>query len=136
MRKIAYFYAIFVSLSLLMSPSIWAQCNKDIEIDGLIMDQTKTKIGHDFADNFALSWETTAIGYNMVIDEQADFLIGSWVSIEINGNLAFRAALRPNRDAIEELAEEAKADCNEWLTNQNEMVKALENEKDMKGDGI
>jgi len=119
-----------------MSPSIWAQCNKDIEIDGLIMDQTKTKIGHDFADNFALSWETTAIGYNMVIDEQADFLIGSWVSIEINGNLAFRAALRPNRDAIEELAEEAKADCNEWLTNQNEMVKALENEKDMKGDGI
>lgn len=60
----------------------------DIEIDGLIIDQTKSKLGRDFASNFTLSWETAATGYNIVIDEQADFRAGSWVSLEVNGSLA------------------------------------------------
>ncbi len=122
MRKIVFGVILFFVF--LLSPIIWAQ-SKDIEIDGLIMDQTMTKMGHDFANNFTLFWEV-ATGYNIVIDEQADFRAGSWVSLLLNGNLVFKALLRPNPEEIEALAKEAV----------NEVAKALEEEKDMERDGI
>ena len=134
MRKIV-FISVILFFVFLLSPIIWAQ-SKDIEIDGLIMDQTKTKMGHDFANNFTLSWESAATGYNIVIEEQADFRTGSWISIEVNGNLVFKAALRPNPDAIEDLVKEAVESLNDYLFNLSEVSKALEEEKDMKGSGI
>lgn len=134
MRKIAYI-GIILFFVFLLSPIVWAQ-STDVEIDGLVMDQTKTKIGHDFANNFTLSWETAATGYNIIIDEQVDFLAGSWVSIEINGNLVFKALLKPNPDMLEDLAKEAVADCNQFLADQNAANENLEQERDMKGDGI
>jgi curli production assembly/transport component CsgE len=126
---------LFFMLVFLTSPILGAQYT-DVEIDGLIIDQTKSKMGHDFASNFSLLWETTATEYNIVIDEQADVRAGSWVSIEINGNLVFKALLKPNAEEIENLAREAVADCNEFLASQNEAIRNLEQEKDMKGNGI
>ena len=134
MRKIIFTGMILCFVSLL-SPVLWAQ-SKDIEIDGLIIDQTKSKLGHDFASNFTLSWETTATGYNIVIDEQADFRAGSWVSLEVNGDLVFKALLKPNLEEIEALAKEAVESLNDYLFNLSEVVIALEEEKDMKGNGI
>ncbi len=134
MRK-TVFAGIILFFVFLLSPMIWAQ-SKDIEIDGLIIDQTKSKLGRDFASNFTLSWETAATGYNIVIDEQADFRAGSWVSLEVNGSLVFKALLKPNPEEIEALAKEAVESLNDYLFNLSEVVKALEEEKDMKGDGI
>jgi curli production assembly/transport component CsgE len=126
---------LFFLLVLLPSPTLWAQTS-DVEIDGLIIDQTKSKLGHDFANNFSLFWETSATEYNIVIDEQSDFRAGSWVSIEVNGHLVFKALLKPNAEEIENLAREAVTDCNEYLASQNEAIRNLEEEKDMKGNGI
>ena len=70
------------------------------------------------------------------IEEQANFRTGSWISIEVNGNLVFKAALRPNPDAIEDLVKEAVVSLNDYLFNLSEMIKALEEQKDMKGSGI
>lgn len=132
---------VFLGVTLLFllvffpGPILWAQ-SSDVEIDGLIIDQTKSKLGHDFANNFSLSWETTATEYNIVIDEQSDFRAGSWISIEINGHLVFKALLKPNAEEIENLAREAVADCNEFLASQNEAIRNLEEEKDLKGNGI
>ncbi|MDD2310278.1 MAG: CsgE family curli-type amyloid fiber assembly protein [Desulfuromonadaceae bacterium] len=136
MRKEVFIAVILFSmLVFLATPTLWAQ-SSDIEIDGLIIDQTKSKMGHDFASNFSLSWETAATEYNIVIDEQSDFRAGSWVSIEINGNLVFKALLKPNAEEIENLAREAVADSNDFLARQNEAIRNLEQEKDMKGNGI
>ena len=126
---------LFLMLVFLSSPMLGAQ-SSDVEIDGLIIDQTKSKMGHDFASDFSLSWDTAATGYNMVIDEQADVRAGGWVSIEINGNLVFKALLKPNTEEIENLVREAVADCNEFLASQNEASRNLEQEKDLKGNGI
>lgn len=134
MRKVV-FIGVILCFVFLLSPILWAQ-SKDIEIDGLIIDQTKSKLGHDFANNFTLSWETAATGYNIVIDEQADFRAGSWVSLEVNGSLVFKALLKPNPEEIEALAKEAVESLNDYLFNLSEVIKALEEEKDMKGDGI
>ncbi|MFH1990596.1 MAG: CsgE family curli-type amyloid fiber assembly protein [Patescibacteria group bacterium] len=134
MRKVV-FTCIILFFVFLLSPTIWAQ-SKDVEIDGLIMDQTKSKLGHDFANNFTLSWETAATGYNIVIDEQADFRAGSWVSLEVNGSLVFKALLKPNPEEIEALVKEAVESSNDYLFNLSEVIKAFEEEKDVKGDGI
>jgi curli production assembly/transport component CsgE len=126
---------LFLMIVFLSSSTLGAQ-SKDVEIDGLIIDQSRSKIGHDFANNFGLSWETAAIGYNIVITEQADVRAGSWVSIEINSELVFKALLKPNAEEIENLVTEAVADCNEFLSNQNEASRNLEQEQDMQGNGI
>jgi curli production assembly/transport component CsgE len=126
---------LFLMLAFLSSPILGAQSH-DVEIDGLIIDQTKSKMGQDFASSFSLSWDTAAAGYNIVIDEQVDFRAGSWVSIEINGDLVFKALLKPNAEEIENLVREAVEDCNEFLTSQNETGRNLEQEKDLKGNGI
>lgn len=136
MRRGAFPGVILFFLFLLLSNPILEAQASDVEIDGLIIDQTKSKLGHDFANNFSLSWETVATEYNIVIDEQSDFRAGSWVSIEINENLVFKALLKPNAEEIEKLAKEAVADSNEFLTSQNEATRNLEQEKDMKGNGI
>ena len=87
MRKIV-FISVILFFVFLLSPIIWAQ-SKDIEIDGLIMDQTKTKMGHDFANNFTLSWESAATGYNIVIEEQADFRTGCHRRYSMNPSCFF-----------------------------------------------
>jgi curli production assembly/transport component CsgE len=136
MRTDVFFGVIFFLLLVFLPSSIlWAQA-MDLEIDGLIIDQTKSKMGHDFASNFSLSWETAATGYNVVIDEQSDFRAGSWVAIEINGQLVFKALLKPNSEEIENLAREAVVDCYEFLASQNEASRNLEQENDLKGNGI
>ncbi|MBW4056348.1 MAG: hypothetical protein HIU83_13290 [Proteobacteria bacterium] len=126
---------LFFVLMFLSTQILWAQSG-DVEIDGLIIDQTKSKMGHDFASNFSLFWETAATEYNIVIDEQSDFRAGSWVSIEINGNLVFKALLKPNVEQIESLAKEAVADSSKYLARQNEAIRNLEQDKDMMGNGI
>lgn len=128
--------AIFLFMFLFLSSSIlWAQPG-DVEIDGLIIDQTKSKMGHDFASNFSLFWETTEVGYNIVIDEQSEPRGGGWISIEINSELAFKALLKPNAEEIENLAKEAIADCSEFLASKHEENVNLQGEQDIKGNGI
>ena len=47
MKKSVSFLSFTISLILLLAcQTAWA--GKDVEIDGLIIDQTCTKIGHDF----------------------------------------------------------------------------------------
>jgi curli production assembly/transport component CsgE len=131
--KKAVYTGFILYLMLLLCPSIWAQ-SRDIEIDGLIMDQTKTKVGHDFAHNFSLTWETAETGYNMIITDQADPLRGSWILIKVNDILVFKALLKPNTDAIKALVAEAVTDCNNFLFNRSLQFEELE--PDLKGSGI
>ncbi|EKD63931.1 MAG: curli assembly protein CsgE [uncultured bacterium] len=127
---------VIIFFVLVFSVSLTHADSRDVEIDGLIIDQTKSKMGHDFASNFSLFWETLEVGYNIVIDEQSEPRGGGWISIEINGNLAFRGLLKPNSEEIENLAKEAVSSCNEFLVSQHEASANLQQEQDIKGDGI
>ncbi len=107
---------------------------KEVEIDGLIMDNTKSKMGHDFSERFVLLWETPANGYNIVISDQSEPRAGSWILVEVNGNLVFKALLKTSPEDIENLAKEAVVDANNYLVSLRETERNLE--EDMKGDGI
>ncbi|MBJ6749915.1 CsgE family curli-type amyloid fiber assembly protein [Geomonas anaerohicana] len=108
----------------------------DIEIDGLIINQTKSKPGQDFVCVFSSLWETGATGYNIVMDEQYDVRAGSWLTIEINGELVYKTLLKPNAAETENLASEAVAYCEDFLQARSEANENLEQEKDLRGDGI
>ena len=125
-----------IILFFLLSSLSWA--SKDVEINGLIIDQTRSKFGHYFYQNFSDAWEdlTNVVEYNIVIEDQADPRLGVWISVEINSILVYKSILKPNPDLIEEYAKEAIEVCNGFLFSMQEYEANLKEEKDLKGNGI
>jgi curli production assembly/transport component CsgE len=108
------------------------------EIDGLVMDQTTTKVGHDFALAFNLVWEPLegVDGYTVVIEDQADPKLGIWINLEVNDTLVFRALLKPSPDDISAAAEDAAGATKMCLIDMKLTQQLLEKEGDLLGNGI
>ena len=134
MKKSALIFLLLFALALAHGPNVWAQ--NEVEIEGLIIDQTRSKMGHDFYQEFVTSWEEPpgVKAYNIVIGELNDPRLGNWVVLEI-GDSVYRALLKPRAEDITQAASEAIAATREYLLNLAEYEKSLE-EKDMKGKGI
>jgi hypothetical protein len=77
-----------------------------LEIDGLVVDETQTKLGRDFYDVFFSRWEAppNAVNFTVTIREQILPNRGTRIVVEINDDVAFQAYLQPRYDAIEEAA--------------------------------
>jgi curli production assembly/transport component CsgE len=110
---------------------------KDIEIEGLIVDQTQTKIGHDFYDLFYSNWQAPEnfSDYTIVIEEKALPQLGTQVTIEINENQIFQQVLQPRYDIIEATAEYAVELAFNYIENYEEIQKQLSGQ-DLQGSGI
>ncbi len=125
-------------LTILYIPTLFAQNESvDIEIDGLIIDQTQTKIGRDFYDYFYANWEAPLFvkNYNIYVKERPLPKMGSWIFIEAHEQQVFRQVLRPRAADIEESAKKAAEYVHNFLLKYEEMKKELGND-DMQGDGI
>lgn len=77
-----------------------------VEINGLIIDETRTTTGREFYRAFFESWgePSVDITYNIVIREIPDARWGSALSIEINGTTAWRKILQPRSGKAREEA--------------------------------
>lgn len=106
------------------------------EITGLIIEQTMTRIGYEFYENFFIRWEAPEgiKDYNIFINERAG-LWGSWVRVDIDSNTAWQKVLRPRSEEIEEAAKEAVEATKEYLANYEETKRKLER-GDLIGSGI
>ena len=80
-----------------------------LEIDGLVVDETLTKLGRDFYDVFFRIWQapTGAINFTITIQEQPAPGTGTIVSVRVNDEIAFQARLQPQLDYIEAAAQQA-----------------------------
>lgn len=109
----------------------------EIEIDGLLVDDTKTKIGRDFYDMFYANWEAPdqAKNYTITIQEKPFRLTSTLVSISINDNMVYQSILQPRQDVVESLSEQAIAQTYNYLQNYEEIMKQL-NGEDQEGTGI
>ncbi|WP_157593617.1 CsgE family curli-type amyloid fiber assembly protein [Pontibacter actiniarum] len=78
----------------------------DLEVDGLIVDETITKIGRDFYDVFHRQWEAppTARNFTILIKERPTRGNGALVQVALNDQLLFEQQLQPRYDVIEEVA--------------------------------
>ncbi|MEI7502104.1 MAG: CsgE family curli-type amyloid fiber assembly protein [Paludibacter sp.] len=109
----------------------------EIEVDGLLVDDTKTKSGKDFYDLFYNSWSAPSVAknYTITISEKPFRLTSTMITVLINDNLVYQAILQPRQDIIESQSEEAVYMTQDYLANYEEIMKQL-NGDDMNGSGI
>jgi len=109
----------------------------DIEIDGLLFDETKTKSGRDFYEQFYSVWKAPADAknYSIHILEKPYRLMTTLVEIKINETTVFQSFLQPRGDIIEQLAQQAVAQTQLYLANYEELMRQLKGE-DQSGTGI
>ena len=137
---ISVFSVLIFVLSLVFGSALLAQ-GGEVEIDGLIIDQTQTRIGQEFYQNFVTFWEAP-LGiedYNILITEMANPTWGSWIWIEVGGlvskEIVYRETLKPRLEEIEETAKKGVEVVREYLYRLIEYGKEV-TEKDMSGTGI
>jgi curli production assembly/transport component CsgE len=109
----------------------------EIEIDGLLVDDTKTKAGKDFYDFFCSTWDApvAAKNYSITVSEKPFRLSSTIVTVLINDILVYQAILQPRQDVLEAMTVEAILMTQEYLVNYEEIMKQI-NGDDLSGSGI
>ncbi len=109
----------------------------DIEIDGLIVDETVTKMGRDFYQVFYSNWEAPPNfrDYTLKLSEKPMRGIGTMIIIEINDQVVAESPLQPRYDIIESIAKQAVQVCYNYLMNYEQIQRDLSGE-DLSGSGI
>lgn len=137
---ISVFSVLIFVLSLVFGSALLAQ-GGEVEIDGLIIDQTQTRIGQEFYQNFVTFWEAP-LGiedYNILITEMANPTWGSWIWVEVGGfvskEIVYREILKPRSEEIEKTAQKGVEVVKKYLYHLKEYGEEV-SEKDMKGTGI
>jgi len=140
MKRLSLISVLVFVLSLVFGSAVLAQ-RGEVEIDGLIIDQTQTRIGQEFYQNFVTFWEAPPgiEDYNILITEMANPTWGSWIWIEVGGlvskEIVYRETLKPRLEEIEETAKKGVEVVREYLYRLIEYGKEV-TEKDMSGTGI
>jgi len=109
----------------------------NIEIDGLIIDQTLTKIGHEFYEYFYALWEAPLEikDYTIFITEKATLSSTSLIWINLNEMIIYQQLLKPRSEEIEEAAKSGVATTLQFLYQYQQDQKQLDG-GDMSGSGI
>ncbi|MCH7414658.1 curli production assembly/transport protein CsgE [Belliella sp. R4-6] len=109
----------------------------DLEIDGLVIDDTKTKSGRDFFDFFFRDWEAPANAKNFIIyvSEKPFRLNSTLIEIQINETLVYQSFLQPRLDVIEAMALESIGTTQMYLANYEALMLELGG-SDVRGTGI
>ena len=81
------------------------------QIDGLVVDETATKIGRDFYDVFYSAWSPPAGATNFTIriQEQPAPGMGTRVVLMLNDEVLFQLQLQPRYEVVQDLARQAAA---------------------------
>jgi len=109
----------------------------NIEIDGLIIDQSRTKIGHEFYEYFYNLWQAPEKirDYTIFIFEKADPRFGSRISISVDDWTIYQSMLKPRSVEIEEAAKVGVQRTLQFLYRYDRDKRQLAGE-DMVGSGI
>lgn len=80
-----------------------------LELDGLVLDETRSKIGRDFYDIFYQKWEAppNSSNYTITISEKPTPTLGSFISVGVNDQQIFQYRLQPRYEIIQQVAEYA-----------------------------
>lgn len=96
--------------------------NKDPELMemGLVINDTRSKMGMDFYNIFYKNWNAPENSGNFILTilEQPTPSLGTIISIKINHEQVFQAKLQPRYEIIESLAERAIIICYQNLYQQ------------------
>jgi len=90
-----------------------------MELDGMIHDETRSKVGRDFYDVFYSNWQSPPEAYNfsISISEQPSPSLGTIIYVEVNDDETFRMRLQPRYDFIQQAGEYAVRQTYNHLQN-------------------
>lgn len=108
-----------------------------IEIDGLILDETRSKIGRDFYELFYNRWTPPADAkdFLITIKELPARGIGARVSIQVNDNIILYRFLQPRGDLVEQEANISISVVRNYLLRSENIKQDME-AGDQMGSGI
>lgn len=104
------------------------QQDRGLGLGGMVLDETRTKMGRDFYSIFYKHWQAPqkAKNFTITISEQPVPSRGTMVNIEINDQLVFRNRLEPRYHKTKKKAKQAVSICKRKLlrlvANQNELA--------------
>lgn len=109
----------------------------DLEIDGLIIDETRTRIGRDFYEKLYTLWNAPLgiSDYSIFVEEQPPRGRSAAIRVNVNEKLVSFHHLQPREEVIEEAAKLAIARINKHFENYSQMQSELDN-SDQSGTGI
>jgi curli production assembly/transport component CsgE len=98
------------------------------EASGLVLDQTITKIGHDFYDQFYSRWEAPAdvSEYTVAVGEKPSRGNNAVIIVTVNGEDLLEFPLQGKSDIVEEAAQQAIGVAADFLQQAYELGKQLE----------
>ncbi|WP_460576329.1 CsgE family curli-type amyloid fiber assembly protein [Hymenobacter coalescens] len=107
------------------------------EIEGLIVDQTITKVGHDFYDVFYTHWEAPpgTSDFTVVLRERPARGTATLVALEVNDTELLEMPLQPKFDVVEAAAQEAVAVAQDFLIRSQTVKNQLDG-ADQSGTGL
>ena len=90
-----------------------------MEIDGMVLDETRSKVGRDFYDVFYTSWQPRPDTHNFSIriSEQPNPSLGTIIYVEVNDRETFRMRLQPRYDFIQQAGRYAVRQTYSYLQN-------------------
>lgn len=109
----------------------------DMEIDGLIMDETMTKVGRDFYDMFFSVWTAPAKAknYTITIKEMVMPGLATQITVLVNETEVFKQRVQPRYEVLEQMSKYASQMALRYLNNYEKMKAQLDDE-DQQGSGI
>lgn len=98
-----------------------------LELGGLVINQTRSKIGKDFFNVFYQNWEPPSgiSDFLLTITEQPAPGMGTIVAISLDSQLIFQSRLQPRRPVIEQQAQRAIIVSYRYLYQKNQLSNEL-----------
>lgn len=95
-----------------------------MEIDGMVLDETRSKVGRDFYDVFYSNWQSPPDAYNfsISISEQPSPSLGTIIYVEVNDSETFRMRLQPRYDFIQQAGQYAVRQTYSYLQNNDHQL--------------
>lgn len=102
--------------------------NDGLEFGGLVINETRSKMGKDFFDVFYQYWQAPegAGNFILAISEQPVPSLGTLIIVKIDRKPIFKSRLQPRYSVIEKLAKQAVAVCyrtiQQQISTSNELI--------------
>lgn len=95
-----------------------------LEIDGMVHDETRSKVGRDFYDVFYTYWQPPpqASNFSIRISELPSPNLGTTIYVEVNHNETFRMRLQPRYEMIKEAGKYAVRQTYSHLQNNSQEI--------------
>jgi curli production assembly/transport component CsgE len=96
------------------------------QITGLVVDETKTKVGDDFFFAFTENWDPPNGEYSVRIHELPDVRLGNIISIYVNDTVIYKRRVSPRSSDVEESAMEAVNVTQDYILRKMDLQQELE----------